>query len=146
MTTPPAVFGRFGRTLARTEQVMTETLRRHLASRDVVPETWYVMQVLTYLGPVLSRPELTAELERSRTLTPESTRPLLARMAAEGLISGDEEVRLTDAGAELHRSLRASIGEPTARLLSRFPAEDVETTVRTLQAITEEAERELAAG
>ena len=34
MTTPPVVFGQFGRTLAFAERALTATLRRHLAERQ----------------------------------------------------------------------------------------------------------------
>jgi DNA-binding MarR family transcriptional regulator len=142
MPTPSASFGQ---TLANAEQALTVALRRHLAERDTTPETWYVLQVITTYGPDLARQELSDRLERSRTLNPESVRELLARLEAEGLIRGDTEVELTAEGAALHRGLREHIAAPTARLLGRFPAEDIETTMRTLQAITERAEEELAA-
>ena len=44
----------------------------------------------------------------------------------------------------MHRSLREYIAGPTARLLGEFDLADVETTVRTLRAITERAQAELA--
>jgi hypothetical protein len=143
MTTPSSSFGQI---LANAEQTLTATLRRHLAERGVEPETWYVLQVLTRRGPALDRKALSGELERSRTLTPGSTRELLARMEAEGLIHGDAVVDLTAEGKALHGDLRDYIAGPTARLLGRFPSEDVETTMRTLQAITERAREELVAG
>jgi DNA-binding MarR family transcriptional regulator len=143
MTTPSPSFGQI---LANAEQTLTATLRRHLAERDVEPETWYVLQVVTRRGPALDRQTLSTELEGSRTLNPDTTRELLARMEAEGLIRGDAVVDLTAEGEALHRSLREYIAGPTARLLGQFPAEDVETTVRTLQAITERAKEELVSG
>lgn len=144
MTTPPVAYRRFGQTLARAEQALTATLRSRLAEREVQPETWYAMQVITFFGPPVPRRRLIAELERSRTMTPEAVRALLPRLESEGLLSGGDEVELTEAGTALHQSLRAHIAGPTARLLGGFPAEDIETTVRTLQGITEAAERELA--
>jgi DNA-binding MarR family transcriptional regulator len=141
MTTPQTSFGQ---TLANAEQTLTATLRRHLAERETTPETWYVLQVITTYGPRLARRTLSDRLEGSRTLTPGSTRELLARLEAEGLIRGDEEVDLTTEGEALHRSLREYIAGPTARLLGGFPAADIETTMRTLQAITERAAEELA--
>jgi DNA-binding MarR family transcriptional regulator len=72
-------------------------------------------------------------------------RELLARLAAEGLIQGESELDLTAEGRALHRSLREYIAGPTQRLLSRFPAADIETTMRTLQAITKQVTEELAA-
>jgi DNA-binding MarR family transcriptional regulator len=142
MTTPPASFGQ---TLANAEQTLTVALRRHLAERETTPETWYALQVIATYGPRLARQALSDRLEGSRTLNHESTRELLARLEAEGLIRGDAEVDLTAEGEALHRGLREYIAVPTARLLGQFPAEDIETTMRTLQAITERAEEEPAA-
>jgi hypothetical protein len=143
MTAPTALFGQFGQTLAFAEQTLTATLRLRLAERGTEPETWYALQLIATRGPGLSREELSAALERSRTLNTDSTRELLARLDTEGLIRGDAKVDLTAEGEALHRGLRDSIAGPAARLLSQFPVDDVETTVRTLQAITARAQEEL---
>jgi DNA-binding MarR family transcriptional regulator len=143
MTTPPVLFGQFGQTLAFAERALTATLRQHLAERGTKPETWYALQLIATRGPGLAREALSADLEGSRTLNADSTRELLARLEAEGLIRGDANVDLTAEGEALHRSLRDYIGGPTVRLLSQFDLDDVETTVRTLQAITARAQEEL---
>jgi hypothetical protein len=143
MTTPPALFGQFGQTLAFAEQTLTATLRQHLAERGTKPETWYALQLIATRGPGLSREELSATLERSPTLNTDSTRELLARLDTEGLIRGDAKVDLTAEGEALHRSLRDYIAGPAVRLLSEFGVDDVETTIRTLQAITARAQEEL---
>ena len=139
MTTPPAVFGQFGRTLAFAERTLTATLREHLAQRDTKPETWYALQLIATRGPALSRQALSQQLERSRNLNADSTSELLARLEAEGLIRGGTNVDLTTQGEALHRSLREYVAGPAARLLSQFDIHDIETTVRTLQAITQRA-------
>jgi hypothetical protein len=143
VTTPPVLFGQFGRTLAFAERTLTATLRQHLAERGTEPETWYALQLIATGGPGISREALRADLEGSRTLNADSTRELLARLEAEGLIHGDAKVDLTAEGEALHRSLRDYIAGPTVRLLSQFDVDDVETTVRTLQAITARAKEEL---
>jgi hypothetical protein len=143
MTAPPALFGQFGQTLAFAEQTLTATLRQHLAERGTEPETWYALQLIATRGPGLSREELNATLEGSRTLNADSTRELLARLEAEGLIRGDAKVDLTAEGETLHSSLREYIAGPTIRLLSQFDVDDVETTVRTLKTITARAQEEL---
>ena len=145
MTTPPVAFGQFGQTLAFAERALTATLRQHLAERETKPETWYALQLIATRGPGLAREALSADLEGSRTLDAHSTRALLARLEAEGLIRGDANVDLTAEGETLHRSLREYISGPTVRLLSQFDIDDVETTVRTLQAITARAKEDLAA-
>jgi hypothetical protein len=143
MTTPPVLFGQFGQTLAFAERALTATLRQHLAERETKPETWYALQLIATRGPGLAREALSADLESSRTLNADSTRELLARLEAQGLIRGDAKLDLTAEGETLHRSLRDYIAGPTIRLLSQFDVDDVETTVRTLQAITARAEEEL---
>ncbi len=139
MTTPPAVFGQFGQALAFAEQTLTIALREHLAQRGTRPETWYALQLIATRGPGLSRQALSQQLERSRNLNAGSTRELLARLEAEGLIRGGSHVNLTAQGEALHRSLREYVAGPAARLLSQFDLHDIETTVRTLQAITKRA-------
>lgn len=75
----------------------------------------------------------------------DSARELLARLKADDLIGGEAEVDLTDRGKALHSSLREYIAGPTVELLTQFDATDIETTVRTLKAITERAAERLAA-
>jgi hypothetical protein len=143
VTTPTLIFGQFGQTLAFAERALTATLRQHLAERGTEPETWYALQLIATRGPGLAREAVSADLEGSRTLNAESTRQLLARLEADGLIHGDVDLDLTADGETLHRSLRDYIAGPTVRLLSQFDLDDVETTVRTLQAITARAEEGL---
>ena len=142
----PAVYGQFGRALAFAERALTDTLREHLAARDIRPETWYALQLIATRGPGLDRGELTNVLSGSRSLDADSAEELLARLEAEGLVVGDAHVDLTAGGVALHRSLREYIIGPTIRLLSRFDLDDVETTVRTLRAITEAATEDQAGG
>jgi Mn-dependent DtxR family transcriptional regulator len=139
VATDRTAFAQFGYTLALAERTLTAVLRAHLAERDTEPETWYALQLIAMRGPALDRQQLSDELEASRTLNADSTRELLARLEAEGLIRGDSEIDLTAEGEALHRSLREYIAVPRVRLLSHFNTDDIETTVRTLQAIAERA-------
>jgi hypothetical protein len=145
MTTPPDSFAQFGQTLAFAERTLTAVLRRHLAERETTPETWYALQLVATRGPAVAREAVSRDLEGSPNLNADSTRELLARLETDGLIHGDAQLDLTTAGEAVHRSLREYIAGPRTRLLSQFDAEDIETTVRTLQAITERASEELAA-
>src|SRR5271156_7159603 len=129
MTTPPAVYGQFGQALAFAERTMTGILHEHLAQRGIKPETWYALQLVATRGPGLSRQALSRDLDGSRNVE-SSAAELLARLEAEGLISGDAHVDLTAEGQALHRSLREYVGGPTARLLGQFDLHDIETTVR----------------
>ena len=145
MTTPSDSFAQFGQTLAFAERTLTAVLRRHLAERETTPETWYALQLIATRGPAVAREAVSRDLEGSPNLNADSTRELLARLETDGLIHGDAQLDLTTAGEAVHRSLREYIAGPRSRLLSQFDAEDIETTVRTLQAITERASEELTA-
>jgi hypothetical protein len=144
MTTPPPVYGQFGQALGLAERTLSANLRAHLAERDTEPETWYALQLIATRGPGLAREELTGVLE-SPNFDADSVRELLARLEADGLIGGDAEVDLTDEGKAVHSSLREYIAGPTIELLSQFDVNDIETTVRTLKAITKRASERLAA-
>ncbi len=137
MSTAPPIYGQFGQALAFAERTLTTVLRDHLAERDTEPETWYALQLIATRGPALARDELSSVLEGSPNLDADSARELLARLQADGLIDGDAHVDLTPEGAALHRSLREYVLRPTIELLGQLELEDIETTVRTLQAITD---------
>lgn len=136
---PPAVYGQFGQALAFAERTLSKVLRDHLAERDTVPEVWYALQLIATRGPAYPRAALAEQLEGSPNLDRNSTDELLRQLEADGLITGDTTVDLTDTGQALHRDLRAYISAPTTRLLGQFPIADIETTVRTLQAVTAKA-------
>ena len=145
MEAPTALFRQFGQTLAFAERTLTATLREHLAPRGVVPETWYALQLLGTRGPGYSRQALIADLDGSRSLDSGSAAEVVVRVEAEGLIRGDERLDLTAEGDALYRGLREYVAAATFRLLSQFDAGDVETTIRTLRAITERAAEEAGA-
>ena len=144
MTASPDSFNQFGQTLAFAERALTAVLRRHLAERQTTPETWYALQLIATRGPALDREALSG---RPRGLAqPRRRRDARAAGSARGGWADPRRRpgRPDDRGEAVHRSLREYIAEPRTRLLSQFDVEDVETTIRTLQAITARAEEELA--
>ena len=138
MPDTPVVYGQFGQALGLAERTLSAILREHLAPRNTVPEAWYALRVLATRGPAYPRAELTRLLE-GPGFDADDAHSLLARLEADGLIRGDAELDLTPAGEAQYQSLREFIGGPSAQLLSQFDLDDIETTVRTLQAITVKA-------
>jgi DNA-binding MarR family transcriptional regulator len=138
MSDTPAVYGQFGQALGLAERTLSSILRVHLAERDVVPEAWYTLRLLATRGPAYPRAELTRMLE-GPCFDAHAAQALLARLEADGLIRGRAELDLTSAGEAQYQSLRDHISGPSAQLLSQFDRHDIETTVRTLQAITAKA-------
>jgi DNA-binding MarR family transcriptional regulator len=142
MNAVPAAYAEFGQTLAFTERTMSAVLRDHLAQRDVEPETWYALKLIAMGGPHLARTSLVTDLEGSRGLDADSTRMVVVRLMADGLIAGEEVIDLTEEGATLFQSLRDHVMGATVNLLGQLDLSDVETTVRTLKAITRRANEE----
>jgi hypothetical protein len=138
MSDTPAVYGQFGQALGLAERTLSSILRDHLALRNTVPEAWYTLRLLGTRGPAYPRTYLTRMLE-GPGVDADTTDALLARLEADGLIRGDAELDLTPAGAAQYQSLRNYIVGPSIQLLSQFDVHDIETTVRTLQAITAKA-------
>jgi DNA-binding MarR family transcriptional regulator len=139
MTDAPAVYGEFGQTLTFAHRTLTAGLRAHLAQRGTEPETWYALKSIATHGPAAARDAVVDDLEGPRDLDAGSAGPLLARLASEDLIKGDQVLDLTEAGETEFRDLRDYVSGLTVKLLSQFDLRDVETTVRTLQAVTSRA-------
>jgi hypothetical protein len=142
MNAVPAAYAEFGQTLAFTERTMSAVLRNHLAERDVEPETWYALKLVAVGGPHVARSSLARSLEGSRGMDADTTRALLGGLAIDGLIGGDDAVHLTKEGAALFEDLREHVLRATVELLGEFELRDVETTVRTLQAIMQRMQEE----
>jgi len=134
MLQTPAVYGQFGQALGLAERTLSLMLRKHLAERHTVPEAWYSLRLIATRGPSYPRADLSRMLERPG-FDPDAVDALLARLAADGLIRGEDELDLTPAGDAEYESLREYISGPSVQLLSQFDLDDIETTVRTLQAV-----------
>ena len=137
MSDTPAVYGQFGQALGLAERTLSAILRDHLAQRNTVPEAWYTLRLLATRGPAYPRAALTRMLE-GPGVDADATDALVARLEADGLIR-DDELYLTAAGEAQYQSLREYISGPSVQLLSQFDVHEIETTVRTLQAITAKA-------
>jgi DNA-binding MarR family transcriptional regulator len=134
---PPAL--PLGTTVAFAQRALTAALHDHLAKVGTAPGTWYALNSLV-LRPGIGTGALRRELAQAPDVDPSSTSELLDRLASEGLIRLDaDQASLTAEGEAAHRWLRESITGLTAQLLSPFDPNDVETTMRTLRAVTERA-------
>jgi hypothetical protein len=138
MSDIPAVYGQFGQALGLAERTLSAILREHLAQQNTVPEAWYTLRMLATRGPAYPRADL-ARLLEAPCFDAAAARSLLASLEADGLIRGDAELDLTPAGVAQYERLRECISGPSVQLLSQFDVVDIETTVRTLQAITTKA-------
>jgi hypothetical protein len=139
-TAVPQIYGEFGQALAFAERTLSGILGAHLAERDTVPEKWFALKLLAGAGEAgVSRRDVVGRLSTSPTFSADEAEDLWARLEAEGLVMGDDPARLTSAGEAAFADLRAYVAGPAVALLSQFDVHDIETTVHTLQAITERA-------
>jgi hypothetical protein len=138
MPDTPAVYGQFGQALGMAERTLSAILREHLAERNTVPEAWYTLRLLATRGPAYPRADLTRLLE-GPGFDADAAHAMLAGLEADGLVTGAAELDLTPDGEAQYQSLREYITGPSVQLLSQFDVQDIETTVRTLQAITAKA-------
>jgi hypothetical protein len=138
MSDTPAVYGQFGQALGLTERTLSAILREHLAQRNTVPGAWYTLRLLATGGPAYPQADL-AQMLRCPGFDADAVHALLKHLEADGLIRGDAELDLTTAGEAQYESLREYISGASVQLLSQFDVHDIETTVRTLQAITAKA-------
>jgi hypothetical protein len=140
-TVTPPIYGEFGQALGFAERTLSALLREHLAQRDVVPEKWYSLKLLASAGETgLARDVLVRTLSTSPTFSARAAEDLVGALEADGLVVGqDAAIRLSEAGQTEFADLRAYVAGPSVTLLSQFDVHDIETTVRTLQAITERA-------
>jgi hypothetical protein len=140
-TATPQIYGEFGQALGFAERTLSAILREHLAQRDTVPEKWYSLKLLAGAGETgLSRDTLVRTLSTSPTFSAGAAEELLGRLEADELVVGDDAaIRLSEVGEAEFADLRAYVAGPSVALLSQFDVDDIETTVRTLRAITERA-------
>lgn len=138
MTTIPTA-SELGYVLAMANDAATAVVRQQLAQSSVDPVAWGALQLIAKRGPTLERTTLSDQLARSRALSADATRELLARLETEGLIRGDKEIELTPEGRTLFESLNERVTAARDQLVNDIARDDIETTVRTLQAITERA-------
>jgi DNA-binding MarR family transcriptional regulator len=139
-TTPTHPYAQFGQTLAFAERTLTESLRRHLSEVGATPPTWYALKLITGAGNEISRDALISDLSRSRELNRTLAEQLVERLEADGIITGDDRVSLTTAGQALFNRLYEHVIGNTVAFLGQFDLNDIETTIRTLRAVTERAE------
>jgi DNA-binding MarR family transcriptional regulator len=132
------IYGQFGQTLAVAEATLNRVLEKHLSARGATPHRWYALKLTAQAEPV-ARAAVIHDLAAGGKVQPADAEPLLRALEAESLIEGDDVLSLTESGRSYFAQLRQYVITPTTRLLGHFELADVETTIRTLRAITTRA-------
>src|SRR5262245_13262000 len=132
-----------GTTIAFAQRELTALLHEFLAGQGTEPGTWYALKTLPIRGPELPADAFRDELAQAPAVGPDAA-AVADRLVAEGLIdvAADGNVGFTADGEAAFERLRAAVDGLTAEIQEPFDRADLETTLRTLGALTERA-REL---
>ena len=140
---PPATIGQ---AVGLAEAALTRQLAGVLAETGTSRETYLAFQRLSVLGAPATMDAYVRDLSDALAIDGSAAAALARSLQTAGLIHEVDRdgqdgpaVELTAAGAALRDRLRQSVARATAELLAPFDAGDIETTIRTLQAITERA-------
>jgi DNA-binding MarR family transcriptional regulator len=135
-----------GPALGMAERTLTRGLLSVLAETGTPAETWYAFQRLSVAGTAPTVAAFLADLSGSLDLDGPAAAALLDGIVAAGLMhevsdpaGGGARIAFTPAGDDLQRRIRASLAVGTGELLAPFDPADIETTIRTLTALTERA-------
>jgi DNA-binding MarR family transcriptional regulator len=142
---PPVTIGQ---AVGIAEAALTRLLTGVLAETGTSRETYLAFQRLSLLGGAAAMDAYVRDLGDALALDEPSATSLAGSLQTAGLIHEIERdarsgrvVDLTDAGTALLGRIRQSVARLTAELVVPFDAADIETTIRTLQAITERAQQ-----
>jgi DNA-binding MarR family transcriptional regulator len=135
-----------GPALGMAERTLRRGLVSVLAETGTPIQTWYAFQRLSFSGAAPTVPAFRADLSDSLDLDGPAAAALLNGIVAAGLMhevsepaGGDARITLTPAGEDLQARIRASLAAGTGELIAPFDPADIETTIRTLNALTERA-------
>jgi DNA-binding MarR family transcriptional regulator len=142
---PPATIGQ---AVGLAEAALTRLLTGVLAETETSRETYLAFQRLSFLGGAVAMDAYVRDLSDALTLDEPAAAALAGSLQSAGLIfeperdaDGGRVVELTAAGTALQERIRRSVGRVTVELTAPFEAAEIETTIRTLQAITERAQQ-----
>lgn len=146
---PPATIGQ---AVGIAETELTRLLASVLAEAGIPRQTYLAVQRLALLGGTPAPEAFVLDLSDALALDQPAAAELADSLRTDGLthyLERDDTggvVELTAAGAALQDRLRRSAGRISAELVAPFDASDIETTIRTLQAVTERARQMRSAG
>jgi len=134
--------------IGQTEKTLNAILDRLLAGTGLTEHQWITLTLAVTSGGALDPSAFVSRLAEAIKITEPEARARVDELAAAGLLAAPDvagsPVRVTDAGSELQRRMRASVVEITDRMWGDLPAEDLAAAGRVLTTVLERANAELA--
>jgi DNA-binding MarR family transcriptional regulator len=144
-TAPPSP-APLGQAVGMAEAALTRLLAGVLAETGTSRLTYLAFQRLSLAGGAAPADAFVRDLRDALALDEEAATALAASLQTAGFTRELERdatagpmVGLTDAGTALAGQIRRSVGRVTAELVAPLDPGDLETTIRTLQAVTQRA-------
>ena len=139
---------KIGHVVVLAEHALTELLNDVLAQAGTDRQAWFSLSRVAAGRAALGGPPeqdnqndmVRDDLSRAFHIDSGQAVQLLDRLVSEGLVAvHDEVVSLTPKGQALYEDVLRATQATTARLTETLRADDLETTARTLQAVTSRA-------
>jgi DNA-binding MarR family transcriptional regulator len=134
--------------IGQAENALRALLEKSLAGTGLAYRHWVALSIAVGDDVALDQDELVGRIAGVLRADAATAHEALADLRADELVeisSGDgSRIRPTDAGRDLHRRVRTSIGEIVNRLFRDIQADDLQTAARVLTLVTARADAELA--
>ena len=128
--------------LGETEKALNAILYRQLDGVGLTEHQWIALRLTVTAGGALPREQLVGRLAGALKVGAAGADARVEELVVGGLLQApgaEGDVAVTPAGARVHARVRGAVNEITRRLWGDLPAEDLDTTGRTLAAILERA-------
>lgn len=134
--------------VGQVETAFGAILDRELSGTGLSAPGWIVLTVALAGGGAAERARVVRQVAGARKISEAEVQAYIDELAAEGLLigPGEERVTLTDAGRRLHGEIRTAVAEITQRLWGDLPAEELATAARVLSTVLARANEELSRG
>jgi len=138
----------FGQAVGEAQTALKAAIDDVLAEAGTNFESWLALNLLATRGPAIPSNAYQQELVEGLRAEPRMVSELVARLQSTGLIvatrgtgvDGGGQVELTGDGKASHARLREAVARTSARLLSGFDPDDVQTTIKVLREVTSRAQ------
>ncbi|MGH2894801.1 MAG: MarR family transcriptional regulator [Solirubrobacteraceae bacterium] len=128
--------------LGETEKALNAILYRELDAVGLTEHQWITLRLTMAAGGDIAREQLVGRLAGALKVGAGDAEARVEELMAAGLLRSSDErgqVAVTETGTRLHTGIRGAVDEVSRRLWGDLPADDLETTGRTLMTILERA-------
>lgn len=134
--------------IGQTENALNAILERQLAGTGLTEPQWVTLTIAVMGGGTIDRGALLGRAVGALKLSDAQAQQLIDELSAAGLVDGTggdrSPVSVTDAGAQVHGRVRATVAEITERLWGDIPDDDLAIAGRVLGIVLDRANSELA--